>query len=224
MNLADVLQRPDVWRAGRVPAACALATGFPPLDALLPGNGWPIGALTEICCARTGIGELRLLLPALAQLSRSDRWIAFIAPPYIPYPPALAAAGVDLSRLLVIYPKTPTDHRWAAETSLRAGACAAVLAWNSVTDGAHIRRLQLAAEAGRSWGVLFQRHTVSNLPVALRLRLEPADRGAALNVHVVKRRGGWPAGPVRLGVHHAMAMPVSAGSSHRGLHPRHTHG
>ena len=224
MSLADVLRRPDIWRGGYAARAQGLGTGFAPLDALLPGNGWPIGALTEICCARIGIGEFRLLLPAIAQLSRGDRWIALIAPPYIPYPPALTAAGVDLSRLLLIHPKTRADHLWAVEASLRSGACAAVFAWTLHADAAHVRRLQLAAEAGAAWGVLFQRfHANSNAPVALRLRLEPADNGE-LDVYVVKRRGGWPAGPVRLKVNHAMAVPASAGPPSRGVHARRAHG
>jgi len=219
MNFAEVLQRPDIWRAGRAAPMPALATGFAPLDALLPGGGWPFGALTEICCARAGIGELRLLLPALVELARGNRWIAFIAPPYIPYPPALTAAGVELARLLVINPTTRADELWSVETSLRSGACAAVLSWAEFADAAPLRRLQLAAEAGGAWGVLFQRRTLSNSPAALRLRLEPAD-GDQLNVHVVKRRGGWSAGPVRLDPNHAMAMPAPARSVARDLHPR----
>src|SRR5581483_2385709 len=84
-------------------------------------GGWPRGVLTEIHLPLEGIGELRVLLPALARLSREDRWIVFIAPPYIPYAPALAAGGVELSRLLLVHPKTRADHLWAVESSLRSG-------------------------------------------------------------------------------------------------------
>jgi protein ImuA len=212
MSLQHVLQRRDVWRGSRAPAAQTVASGFAPLDELLPGGGWPHGTLTEIIVARQGIGELRLLLPALARLSRGDRWIAFIAPPFIPFAPALAAAGVELSRLLLVHPRTREEHLWAVEASLRAGACAAVLAWPETMTAPQVRRWQLAAEMGGAVGILFQRRNVANSPAALRLHLTPAAK-SAVQLHILKRRGGWPTGPVRLEFDHALAMRESSGFS-----------
>src|SRR5689334_19392158 len=65
--LADVLRHPGIWRRGtaRVPRSDALPTGVADLDALLPGGGWPRGALSEILVAEDGLGECSLLLPAL---------------------------------------------------------------------------------------------------------------------------------------------------------------
>ncbi|HEY6237202.1 MAG TPA: translesion DNA synthesis-associated protein ImuA [Candidatus Elarobacter sp.] len=219
MNLEQVLQRPDVWRGSHAPATQVIASGFPALDPLLPGGGWPHGAITEIALPHDGIGELRLLLPALARLSRSDSWIAFIAPLYIPYAPALAAAGVELSRVLLVHPHTPADHRWAIESSLRAGACAAALAWIGDVDAAHVRRWQLAAEAGGTCGILFQRQPISGSSAALRLQLASAGTDA-LTIHVLKRRGGWPIGPVRVELDHALVMRASAPPFARDLSPR----
>lgn len=220
MNLAEILLRPDVWRGDHAPPVPAIATGFAALDAVLPGGGWPHAALTEVTFPRPGIGELQLFLPALAALSRGDRWIAFVAPPHIPYAPALSAAGVDLSRLLMVYPKTRTDHLWAVETSLRSGACAMVLAWATYADSAHLRRLQLAAEAGATGMVLFQRYSMPGSTASLRLHLAPADDTARLNVQVLKRRGGGPVGPIALDVRHALAMSASTRSPARDIHPR----
>lgn len=222
MNLDELLQRADLWRGGHVSSAPAVATGFPALDALLPGGGWPLGALTELVLQHEGIGELRLLLPALARLSRGDGWIAFVAPPYIPYAPALAAAGIDLARVLIVHPRTREDQWWAVEQSLRAGACAAVLAWVAHAEAAHLRRLQLAAEAGGAWGVLFERRALPGSTAALRIALEPAESGD-LDLHVMKRRGGWPVGPVRLEVDHALAMCAPAGSAARAVQPQRAH-
>lgn len=221
MSLQDLMQRADLWRGDTAPPfAASLPTGFPTLDAVLPGGGWPQRALTEILLPHEGIGELRLLLPALARLSRGDRWLALVAPPHIPYAPALASAGVELSRVLLVHPRARGDGLWAVEQSLRAGSCAAVLAWPATLDSRALRRLQLAAEAGESWGVLFghERLAASNSPAALRLRLAP--RAGGLDIHVLKRRGGWPAGPVSLEVDHALAMPASAASGDRGIYPR----
>src|SRR3954463_10631961 len=68
--LDDILQRHPVWRGGLLAcSAPAVPSGFAELDRELPGGGWPVQALTEILCRREGIGELQLVLPALAALS-----------------------------------------------------------------------------------------------------------------------------------------------------------
>lgn len=197
-SLESVLQHPGVWRGRQraQTAEAALPTGFAALDELLPGGGWPRGALTELLIRRQGIGELRLLTPALARLSQEDGWLAWVAPPYVPYAAALAAAGIDLARLLVAKPATPDDAWWTAEQALRSGACGALLAWLRAADERRMRRLQLAAETGRAWGVLFRhaRAAQDRSPAALRLLLEPAGDGLA--VHVLKRRGGPVSQPV----------------------------
>ena len=202
MNLSEVMQRHPVWRASEsFSRASGIPSGFTPLDAVLPGGGWPQGALTEVLFAQHGVGEMSLLLPALARLSQGERWIALIAPPYVPYVPALARAGINPSRVLLIHPKNAQDRLWAVEQTLRAGTCAAVLAWPSAADHKHLRRLQLAAEAGNSWGVLFRTEPVAEAssPAALRLRVEP---GAAsqVKVSILKRAGGWPTGPIELNI------------------------
>lgn len=157
--LESLLQHPRIWRGKRrvwTGAGC-IASGFAELDALLPGGGWPRGALTEILLPQNGIGEMCLLLPALACLNREKKWIALIAPPYIPYAPAWQTSGLDVSRLLWVHPRTSHDHLWAVEQALRAGTCGAVISWPAAAPTfQQLRRLQLAAEAGRSWGVLFR--------------------------------------------------------------------
>jgi hypothetical protein len=200
MNTAldALLQHPGIWRGDQRAQSGenALPTGYAELDELLPGGGWPRGALTEILSAQEGIGELRLLLPALSRASAKNGWLAWVAPPHVPYAPALAAAGVDLKRLLVTQPQSSADAWWTAEQALRSGACSAVLAWLRAPDERRMRRLQLAAESGHAWGVLFRpaRAEQERSPAALRLRLEATADGLA--VHVIKRRGGQVSKPV----------------------------
>lgn len=114
------------------------------------------GTLTEILTTQAGEQALGLVLPALARLSHERRWLAWIAPPHIPAGPMLAAAGVDLSRVLVVHPKATADGLRAVERALCAGTCGAVLAWLSGPDQRILQRLQHAAERGRSWGVVFR--------------------------------------------------------------------
>ena len=198
--LDQLLRTPGIWRAGAPPRSGAdhLPTGFPELDAALAGGGWPLGALSEILHDRAGIGELRLLMPALARLSRGGRWIALIAPPYIPYAPALASYGVDLSRLLLVHPRDGTDALWAVEQALRSRTCGAVLAWPARVDDRSLRRLQLAAEEGGGLGLLFRAgaDAAGASPAALRLRLEQTAEGTM--ARLLKCRGGMSRQDVQL--------------------------
>src|SRR5882762_5833625 len=96
LPLESILERRGIWRGG-APALVsgAISTSYASLDRELPGGGWPTGALTEILGTGKGgvqgIGELQLVLPALAALTRAGKRVAWLAPPYLPYAPALAA-------------------------------------------------------------------------------------------------------------------------------------
>ena len=127
--------------------------GFAALDAGLPGGGWPRHGLVEILTPQPGVGELYLLLPALAALSRlmPARWCTWVSPPHEPFAPALEAHGVALDRMLIVRTHLPL---WAHEQALRSGACEVALAWLPRASPRAMRRLQLAAEQGRALGVL----------------------------------------------------------------------
>ena len=197
--IEKLLENPRVWRGrSATPAWRGLASGYARLDRHLPGGGWPPCALTEILLAHYGAGELKLLMPALARLSRvaddSDAagWIAWVAPPFHPYPPALMQWGIDLSRVLIVRPKTATETLWAAEQALSSGNCAAVLLWSGSLDDASSRRLQLAAEEGRSWAVAFRPLEAQAEPSAAALRIRLTATRGGTEVDILKSRGGRP--------------------------------
>lgn len=223
---SELLDHPDLWRAGelrRPPET--VPSGFAELDAHLPGGGWPRAGLSELLFDTAGIGELRLLLPALRVLSQQMRWIAWVNPPFVPYAPALHAAGIDISRILLIHPKQRSGRQqrkqqhqealWALERASRSGTCSAVLAWLderqlSVPD---TRRLQLAARQGNTLACLFRPGSAAamNSMAELRLAVRPVGSGMAeseiagseiersgAEVRICKRRGGWPVEGIRV--------------------------
>lgn len=211
-TLAALLDRADVRRAADLATVArpSIPTGFPELDVELPGGGWPSGALTEILPAHIGIGELRLLGPALAQLSRGGRRLAWVAPPHLPYAPALAAAGIELSNLIVIRTSSARDTAWTIEQCLASPACGAVLAWPQRLRYSELRRLQLAASGTDALAVLFRSTaaTVEPSPAALRLTLNTTVGGLA--VQILKRRGARLEQPVVVGIAPPHVAPQTA--------------
>ena len=188
--LEEILRTRPVWRGDTiVPVRQAVATGFDDLDRELPGGGWPRGALTELLAQREGFGELQLILPALAALTQRGRRVAWLAPPHLPYAPALAAAGLDLTHLAVVRAPGRRDALWAAEQVLRSAACEALLAWLPDARYAELRRLAVAADEGGACLLVFRPLAAADQssPAALRLALEPAGEG--LGVRFLKRRG-----------------------------------
>ncbi|MBI2379709.1 MAG: translesion DNA synthesis-associated protein ImuA [Gammaproteobacteria bacterium] len=216
--LNTLLQHRELWRANRLSQTgpATLPSGWPALDAELPGGGWPLAALTELRLDQAGVGELGLLLPALARLGREGRRIVLVAPPHIPYAPAWQAAGVVLSRVLWLSPTTSRERLWALEQSLREPSCAAVLGWwTGPLPDVQCRRLQLAANAGGGLGFLLRTGMTASAasPLHLRLGLEATPGG--LTLRLLKRQGLPPARPLFLNYReeesgHALVSPVPA--------------
>lgn len=215
-DLSRVLQHPAIWRGRSVARTKTLSTGFPALDEGLPGGGWPHAGLIEILPTCFGAGELSLLLPVLAAVTRRPeaRWCAWVAPPLQPFAPALARCGVAPERVLVVQARrngrksgavksgaaesvgakfgvgAGSSALWAFEQTLRSGACDIALAWLRSALPRQIRRLHLAAERGATLGVLFRPReaALDSSPAALRVAVEPAAAG--VRVTLLKSRGG----------------------------------
>lgn len=201
---------PALWRAGSLARGSArvLPTGYEALNAELPGGGWPLGGLTELLCPQPGIGECRLLRPALSTLCSGAGRIALVGPPYLPN--AVRLVGWDFSPEQIVWVRAdkPADLLWAAEQIVRSQAFGGVLIWlNQVRPGA-LRRLQVLAQAGESaiWVFRPAQALRESSPAVLRLGLAPAD-GDALSIHFHKRRGPLREAPLRL----PLADPLRAG-------------
>ena len=199
-SVADLAKLPGVWRGGELEHAAqpVIATGHGALDRELPGGGWPTGTLTEVLHDGMGIGEISFLASALARAAGGGRSIAWIDPPHLPYAPALAHAGIDLSRCLVVKPKDREDALWAAEQTMRSGSCGAVLCWFAHEEYAWLRRLSMAAEAGRAMAVLFRSTAAERTSTPAHLRIVLARNEDCLEIRIPKRRGPPLFSPVRL--------------------------
>ena len=217
--LAEVLSRSDVWRGDSLARAAlpGVPSGFAALDAELPGGGWPRGGLVELLPARQGIGELSLLMPALAQVSANElSWVVCVAPPLPPYAPAWAAAGVALSRLLVTR-AVGGDAAWACARALDAEGVGALVAWLPESDAGTLRRLQLLAEKSRTLIFLFRPAAAAreSSPAPLRIGVTAANDPGRLTLRLIKRRGGALESPLELD----MARPAPSPHAVAGTAP-----
>jgi hypothetical protein len=187
---------PGLWKGNRAASEqSTLPSGYRRLDAALPGGGWPLGAVTEIM-AQQGLGELSLLLPALARQGQEGRWLIMVDPPWVPYPAALHGHGMNLDRLLLVRSRNRKESLWACEQALNGCRGGAVLAWPGRIGFRSIRRLQLAARHQGGTAFLFRPAAALGeaSPAALRLHLMPGP-----TVSILKCRGPRPTEPIHLG-------------------------
>ncbi len=189
--LSPLLESRRVWHGRAQPApADGIPSGWPMLDDALPQGGWPAHALSELLLPADGVGELALVLPALGRLATRERPALVVAPPYLPGVAGWSARGVDMRHVLVVR-AAGNEILWAMEQGLRSAACGAVLGWPGEADDRALRRLQVAADTGRTPAFLFRdrRHAEHASPAALRLELETRPQP---QWRVRKCRGGQP--------------------------------
>jgi len=172
--LSSLIEARQVWRGWEVAAPAGdQPTGWTALDAILPAGGWPDASLSEILLPVDGVGELQLVLPTLARLTKNMRRVEIVN-------------------------SAENDVLWATEQCLRSGSCSAVLAWPHRADDRALRRLQVAADTGKALAFVFRdrRHLSNASPAALRLELEAMPRA---QIWVRKCRGAnVPSQPILL--------------------------
>lgn len=191
-NVAELIrQEPSVWLGSGLQSQIQTeATGWSELDRVLPGGGWPAGALTELFCPVEGIGEFSLLMPLIVRLTASGKRVVLVSPPHLPYSQALSERGVKLDKLVLLSPQSSRDALWAAEQTLRCGAVGLVVAWPQRAGDRELRRLSLAAETSGSAAIVYRpaREARTFSPAALRILVKPAESG--LQLEIIKSRGG----------------------------------
>ncbi len=200
--LEQIINRNDTWRGcprhfqGQSISATSdcsdsstLSSGHAALDAQLQQGGWPLDGTIELLSDGCGLGAMGLFLPAMERLSDQGRWQVFIAPPYIPYAPLLAARGIDTQQILMVHPKNRQERLWATEQALRSTTCSAVFSWLGDAEFRYseLRKLQLAATSSESLAVLFRSDQAAknHAPAGLRLQMKEYRK-----VHILKQHGG----------------------------------
>jgi hypothetical protein len=218
----------NLWRGRdhKGESSDTIATGFAELDTMLPAGGWPMQGLIEMVSERWGVGELQLFLPLMRHLIARGSWVLWIAPPYSPYAPGLAQAGIDLRRILIVggsnaplkseafygkksAPEPVSSERlsskealWSMEKALQTQHCGLVLAWHSQLPQPTLRRLQLAATTGKTLGVVFMSKNSEHSPSSMRLKIKSSESDGAesayAEVGLLKARGSYRQSTARI--------------------------
>ena len=183
-----------------------ISSGWPALDALLPGQGFLRGSLVEWLSEGPGSGAGTLALRVAQQASRPvDPQAHPQAAPIVVldrsgwfYPPAAAAWGMDLQRLILLCPRDEASALWALDQALRCPAVAAVWTWLPRLEGRWFRRFQLAVEHSGCLGLLLRPAQVRGQPSWAEMQLgvqpQPSRSGRRWCVELLRCRG-----PGRLG-------------------------
>ena len=227
-TVAPETLHPSLWLASQLAHSSTrcIDTGYAALSAQLPGGGWPTGTLIDLLQQQPGIGELRLLNPALASLG--TRPIVLLQPPHPPQALALAALGLPPSQLVWVRSGAKGgDALWAAEQILRSGCCGALLFWQQHARGDTLRRLHLAAQSGDTLFYMLRPLASAQeaSPAPLRLSLRPAAGG--IDIGFIKRKGPQRDTPLFLPLdtharqpHAPLDRPLPAALAARSLQPQ----
>lgn len=191
-HLEDI--HPSLWRGSQLARqhGKTVETGYANLSAELPGGGWPASSLIELLVQQPGVGEIRLLQPALKAVAK--RPVVLIKPP-LPNVAGFAYIGIPTDKMMVLNAEKTADVLWSTEQVLKAGTCGAVLLWQQYIRAESLRRLSLHATSADT--LLFVMRPLAaqqdSSPASLRLAIRPSADG--VSIEIVKRKGPIGAGP-----------------------------
>lgn len=178
--------------------AKACPTGWPAVDAALPGGGLLEGALHEIHSPDPADGAAMGFAARLLGRFQANRpgqilWTSCRADLFAP---GLHAAGVDPARLLIARCRDSDELLYTFEEGLKSKALSAVFGEIGELDFAASRRLQLAAAEAGATLVLLRPARFGAEPSAAvtRWRAESCPGGWSLTLFRCRngRPGHWP--------------------------------
>jgi hypothetical protein len=178
--------------AGDTRPRTVIPSGYPALNAILPGGGLPGASLVEIL-SEPGMGAMTLALKLARKAIESKPAWAVVDSEAVFYPPAAAQLGFDVNRLILIRPP-PQKAAWALNQLLRCPDVGASFFASSSMDNMTWRRLQLAAERGGNVGFVLRPVAALRKPCWASLRLMLAASNGkpspSVEIQIVHVRGG----------------------------------
>lgn len=192
---------------GRGQPAAVFSSGCREMDGCLPSGGYEGGTVVEYLQTSSASGATSLALSAAREaLAATDRFCVLVDWSQQFYPPAAAAMGIDLKRLVIVRPRTLAERLWAIDQALRSPAIVAVIAEIEQMDDRAARRLQLAAERGGGLGLLVRRAAARQHPswAEVQWLVRPLAQASAhrqLNLELVRARGGRSGASLRVQIH-----------------------
>lgn len=198
-----------------LPERAVLSLGWPELERVLPDRGLPRGVVELASPAsrhgatRGGATTIALAAARAVHGNDANAWCAWVTPEGSPalYAPAVAQAGVDLERLLVVRPPAAALARTVVKVAASGAFDLVVvdaltgldgrLAQRSRARGAGenaalvVRKLALASEEkGTTFVLLTDTYAPRPVPWPVALRVEVERRPEAIAVRVTKDRRG----------------------------------
>lgn len=191
----------SVWRGTELEhrKTAVQPTGWPELDAELPGGGWPQQSIVEILSAQPAVLEWRLLSPALRGVVQGGGQVVVVGPPRHPHLPGLQHLGLSERQFVWIQADQPAERLWTTEQLIKSRAAGAVIAWLPKARADQIRRLQVRAQGCDGLAILCRPGAARHESSAAPLRVQAsAGLDWNLHVHIVKRRGPTHERPLTL--------------------------
>jgi protein ImuA len=202
------------------------------LGELFPGGRLAAGSLVELVASTEGAGCWTLALALARQVCADLRVLLVADPQHGFYPPAAMRWGMNPRRVVVVRTREPRDALLAVCQSLRCPAVGAAVGQFERLGETDSRRLQLAAEAGGSIGVLVRPASarMASSFAAVRLWVRPVPMSDVhyrrrLHVDVLRCRGGQDSRIVEIEINdetgdvRALARLATATASARAARP-----
>lgn len=125
-----------------------LPLGHPPLDAALPGGGFPRRGLHEFTGPEDGAPTAFMAVVAGKLIAAAERPVLWASCRSDLFPPGLARFGWPVHQLLVVRGRKAAEVLWAMEEGVRCAALAGVAGDADLPGFTWSRRLQIAATRG----------------------------------------------------------------------------
>jgi recombination protein RecA len=183
---------PSSWYAESDWSQLSFSTGFRKLDALFPGNGIPYGQLIEIT-GDISSGKTSLLFAMLSQITQKGV-VAYMDFGHSFFPSSAAACGVNMARVIILQPDSPTTGLRAAELLFRhhlvCGVVFDLVGERSALPITLLHRLRLQTVRAKALIMFLTESDAANIPASTTsLKLEVHRfNGSALRIAVVKSR------------------------------------